>query len=843
MDELERRDDRIAQAQARAFLLLAAAALGVGCIVYLLILRLAVPEQIARMAGPAALLVVVAFALFCYRRGNVRAGLYALGVGVWLEITFMAWITGGIKAPALYLYPLIVLMAGWLLSLRAAYVFAAASVVSCLGLTLAESYGWLASVENRPLLPLVVQSGALIFLAVIVRRLVGGYQQRLAETRRLNLEIAEQVAALGRSEASYHDLFNTVRDAIYIQDRDGRFLDVNQGAVEMYGHPREAFIGRTPEFVSAPGRNDLAGVAEAVERALAGEPQRFEFWGQRANGEAFPKDVRLVRGQWFGKDVIIAVAEDITARKRAEEELRDSEEKFQKAFRASPIAIAITRLDDGCFLDLNDAWVQLFGWTREETLGRSSVETGHWLHVEDRLTWSERLGREGRVASHEVTQRNARGQLLQVLLSSEVIHLQGEVCALVLAIDQTERKRAELALRESRARLAEAQRIGHVGSWVFELDSGNMAWSEEMYRIHGRDPVSSAGSLEELFASAHPEDRTALQMVFSRLGAGPRRGEQIYRVVSPEGQIRTIHSRWEVAVDGQGAALRAMGTCQDISQAEAARAEVQRLNADLERRVALRTLELTHANRELESFAYSIAHDLRSPLRGIDGFSHLLLEQYQSGLDERGRDYLQRVRGAAQRMGLLIEDILELSRVTRQEMQRQRVDLSALAAEVIEEMAQARPEPRPTVAIAPDCVAEGDPQLLRLMLQNLLENAWKYSARSAAPEVVFGCEIQDGRTVYFVRDNGVGFDAQFAQRLFAPFQRLHKPEEFEGNGIGLATVARIVRRHQGEVWAVSQPGVETVFRFTLGGADSLKYRLDAHGADRAAGPGDHHADL
>ncbi|KAB2838386.1 MAG: hypothetical protein F9K47_18205, partial [Burkholderiales bacterium] len=181
-------------------------------------------------------------------------------------------------------------------------------------------------------------------------------------------------------------------------------------------------------------------------------------------------------------------------------------------------------------------------------------------------------------------------------------------------------------------------------------------------------------------------------------------------------------------------------------------------------------------------------------------------------------DYLQRVRGAAQRMGLLIEDIMELSRVTRQEMQRQRVDLGAMVAELVEELAQSRPEKRPRVSIAPGCVAEGDPQLLRLMLQNLLDNAWKYSARSEAPELGFGSEILNGRRVFFVRDNGVGFDAQFAKRLFSPFQRLHKPEEFEGNGIGLATVARIVRRHDGEVWATSVPGVETVFRFTLGEA-------------------------
>ena len=167
-------------------------------------------------------------------------------------------------------------------------------------------------------------------------------------------------------------------------------------------------------------------------------------------------------------------------------------------------------------------------------------------------------------------------------------------------------------------------------------------------------------------------------------------------------------------------------------------------------------------------------------------------------------------------MGTLIDDILELSRVTRQEMRRVRVDLSQIAAEVIDERARAEPAHRVAVSIAPDCTAHGDPQLLRVLMQNLLENAWKYSAKQPAPTIEFGRETIDGEPVFFVRDNGVGFDMKYADRLFSPFQRLHKPEEFEGTGIGLATVARIVRRHGGRVWAEAETGKGAIFRFTLG---------------------------
>ena len=563
MQTLQPSDDQLAEEHAAAFLLMAALSLAAGSLIYLLILRLAVPDQIMRMAGPSVLMLVSAFAIYCHRRRRIRAGLLALGIGIWLEITLMAVITGGMKAPAIYLYPLIILMAGWLLGLRLALGFAFMSVLACVILTLAESAGLIEPVPNRSLLLLVIQAGALIFTTVIVSRIVGSYQARLEDVKRLGTELNQRMSALAASEASFHGLFNTVYEAIYILDRDGRFLAVNDGAVRMYGYPRETLVGRTPEFVSAPDRNDLAAVAAMMQRAFAGEPQRFEFWGRRADGEAFPKDVRLVRGTWFGQDVLIATADDIT------------------------------------------------------------------------------------------------------------------------------------------------------------------------------------------------------------------------------GQVQ-------------------------------AREEIRRLNAGLEKRVQERTSELTAANRELESFAYSISHDLRSPLRAIDGFSHLLAEDYEDKLDHQGRDYLGRVRKAVQRMGTLIDDILELSRVTRQEMRREPVDLGRLAEELNEEIARAWPGKQPAISLPGRCLAEGDPQLLRLMLQNLLENAWKYSGRNPAPEIEFGCETLDGRQVCYVRDNGVGFDMAHAGRLFTPFQRLHKPEDFQGNGIGLATVARIVRRHGGRIWAESAPGAGATFRFTLG---------------------------
>lgn len=217
----------------------------------------------------------------------------------------------------------------------------------------------------------------------------------------------------------------------------------------------------------------------------------------------------------------------------------------------------------------------------------------------------------------------------------------------------------------------------------------------------------------------------------------------------------------------------------------------------------------------MEAFSYSVSHDLRAPLRAIHGFSHILHEQCAGQIDEQGKDILRRVSAAAKKMGQLIEDLLKLSRLSRQEMQRGPVDLSALAREVAEELKGEAPERKAEWVIAPQVAAQGDRGLLRILLQNLIGSAWKCGSGRDALRIEFGVVEKKGRSVYFVLDNGAGFDMAYADRLFRAFQRLHSATEFPGTGIGLATVARIVHRHGGEVWAEGRVGKGAAFYFTL----------------------------
>ena len=297
--------------------------------------------------------------------------------------------------------------------------------------------------------------------------------------------------------------------------------------------------------------------------------------------------------------------------------------------------------------------------------------------------------------------------------------------------------------------------------------------------------------------------------------------------------------------DHTGRPCAICGISTDITELKQMQEHAQQLTADLEARVAKRTAELEASTRELDAFAYSVSHDLRAPLRALAGFSELLMEDYGGKLDPTGEDYLRRVVGAAKRMSRLIDDLLLLSQATRAELAWRPVDLTALAYRTVADLEAADPARagQTEVEIQHGLRAAGDTVQLGLVLQNLISNAWKYTAKTERPRIQVGAEPgPDGdAAVYFVRDNGVGFDMRYAEKLFVPFQRLHSGTEFAGSGIGLAIVGRVISRHGGRIWAESSPGQGAVFRFELPrrrpGSEAAESARHAEPADRDGGDG------
>ncbi|HEX8980162.1 MAG TPA: CHASE domain-containing protein [Parasulfuritortus sp.] len=687
-------------------------------------------------------------------------------------------------------------------------------------------------------------------------------EQRLAEV------------ALRQALAELDDLYNHAPCGYHSLDGEGRVIRINQTELDWLGHRREEMLGRYFSELYLPESQALFKTSFARFKET-GHVRDLEFDLVCKDGTVMT--VLLSATAVYDADGKFAMSRttlyDVTARKRAEKELEQTRTELQRIVDISPAAIYRVQLDPQGVQPAHVAFqsrniVDLVGYDLEEWHA-----PGFWearIHPEDKarvMAAQDDLFRQGSL-EHEyrfacrdgrmvwiydrlVLVRDAAGQAREIIgtwlditkrvqAEQEMQRLNRFYALLSHANEAIVRLQSEPRLFEELCRLA-VDEGGQVLAWVGMLDL-------ETSEVH---PVAAAGRDEGyiaflerngVFRHNGPTARAILEnnhyingdMVGNPV-MGPWRDEALkrgYRSSAafplrrngrPVGALTLYadhaHSFTAEIVELFQRLIEDVSFALDFIDQDKRRrlAELRlaRLNEDLELRVAERTRMLAAANKELEAFSYSVSHDLRAPLRSIEGFSQLLGRKYGDRLDETGQDYLQRVQRASKRMGELIDDLLQLSRVSRIELIRETVDLSRIAREVLEDLSARVPERPVEFEVQAGIMAHADGRLIRVVLENLLGNAWKFTARQAQPRIEFGSREMDGRTVYFVRDNGAGFDMQYAGKLFGAFQRLHRAEEFEGTGIGLATVQRIVNRHGGNVWAEAEVGKGASFFFYL----------------------------
>ncbi|MBI5190363.1 MAG: PAS domain S-box protein [Nitrospirae bacterium] len=385
-----------------------------------------------------------------------------------------------------------------------------------------------------------------------------------------------------------------------------------------------------------------------------------------------------------------------------------------------------------------------------------------------------------------------------------------------LMAEARERRLAEKDLIKSEERFRLMVKAVKDYAIVMLDPDGNIAsWNEGAERIKGYTSSEAIGRHFSCFYPAGDRDAGKPARELELVALAGRYEDEGYRV-RKDGSAFWANVVITALKDDDGGLRGFLKVTRDITERKKAEDAVRRINEELELRVAERTSQLTSANKELEAFCYSVSHDLRSPLRSIDGFSQAVLEDYEDKLDDQGRDCLHRVRAASQRMGQLIDDLLKLSRVTRGEMQRESVDLSAVARKAAEGLSETQAGRQVELIVQDGLSVDGDPQLLRVVMDNLIGNAWKFTSKHASARIEVGGTVKDGRQAYFVRDDGSGFDMAYSDKLFGPFQRLHAVTDFPGTGIGLATVQRIIARHGGKVWAEGAVEKGATFYFTIG---------------------------
>jgi PAS domain S-box-containing protein len=639
----------------------------------------------------------------------------------------------------------------------------------------------------------------------------------------LSVDITERKRVeekLSASERRFRALIENMEDAIVLNDEASNLIYQSPSVTRILGYTPQDRIGRPVlSYVHPDFREAFLNLYETL-RNHPSKPFPFQYQFLHKNGHYVWLEgvvTNLLKEE--GVNAIVANYRDVSGRKEAEEKLQHERSLLRTVIDNLPDYIYVKDTQSR-FLITNKADIALMNEDSEAAvIGKTAVDVFGPEIGEPFLEHDAEVIRTG-LPLIDLEERHITNNGEQRFLLTTKVPLRDKTNAIIglvgISRDITKQKQVELDIRNSNYFLELAQRVGKIGHWISDIiNAENLIWSIETCRIFGIEPDQFDGKGATFFALVHPEDLARLQSKVTHAIENKCAFSLDHRIVLRDNTQKWVHVEGEPTLDEHGNAVNVVGIVQDITQRKRIENEIFKLNQELEERVKLRTEQLMAANKEMEAFTYSVSHDLRSPLRIIDGYAQILIEDYVSTLDEEGQKILGIIMTNAKKMGQLIDDLLNFSQIGRIKIRQIQFDLNILVHEVLDELRQSGIDVPLNVTLHPLAPAKCDPSLIKLVFMNLLSNAIKYSSATSAPFVEVGMLTEEGKNIYFVRDNGAGFDMAYYNKLFGVFQRLHSHDEFSGTGVGLAIVQRIVVRHGGKVWAQAKVNEGATFFFSL----------------------------
>jgi PAS domain S-box-containing protein len=669
-----------------------------------------------------------------------------------------------------------------------------------------------------------------------VSRQIGVAAIARAQVDALNADLEQRVmqrtAELEESNGRLTGIIQSAMDAILTVDEAHRVVIFNAAAEKMFGCPRAQAAGENIErFIPKRFRGEHAShIRRFAETGVTSRTMGTlgEIWGLRANGEEFPLEASISQVQNEGRRLFTVILRDISERLRAEE----AAARLAAVVEFSDDAIISKNLQ-GIITTWNSGAERLFGYAADEILGKPMLLLFPPEQAAEEAGILARIGRGESVKHYETMRVHKDGRRIDVSVTiSPIKDRAGAIVgASKVARDIGERKRLDAALETQTLMLQSV--LDCLGEGLVAADEKGkfILWNPAAEKITGMDAAEVPSSdWAKHYGVFRPDTVTPFPAeenpLICAIGGESARAEMFLRNASlPEGGW--IEATANPLRDKAGVLRGGVIAFRDITQRILNERKIRALNDELEQRVIQRTEQLQAANKELESFTYSVSHDLRAPLRHISGFSKILDEEYGAGLPPEAQNYLHRIQEGTRRMGQLVDELLSLARVGRQSLSRQKADLGLMVWDVVQMLEPEIGERQVEWKIGELPIVECDPVLVRQILQNLLANALKYSRPrpKAVIEIGLTSTPTNGPAVFFVKDNGVGFNMKYADKLFGVFQRLHRAEEFEGTGVGLATVQRIVQKHGGRVWAEAELDKGATFYFTLGEAEAAERQI------------------